>query len=123
MTLYELAGGAAALTALAEDFYRRVLSDPLLVPLFKDPSEDHAGRMAHWLIEVTGGPPRHSTTRGGFPTMVQAHGGLSITEAQRARWVAHMLAACDQQKMPPEFMGAFRKYIEGGSHLARRQSL
>ena len=122
VTLFDLSGGAAALTALAHDFYGRVLADPLLIPLFADPTEDHAGRMADWLIEITGGPPRHSASRGGFSTMVRAHGGLGISEAQRGRWASHMMAACEETRMAPEFLGHFRKYIEGGSHLAMRQS-
>ncbi len=121
-SLYELAGGERALTALAHDFYRRVLSDPLLLPLFRDPTEDHAGRMAHWLIEVTGGPRAHSASRGGFGTMVRAHVGLAISEAQRARWVTHMVDACDATGLPPDFLAAFRPYLENGSHLARSQS-
>jgi hemoglobin len=121
-TLFEVAGGAAPLTALANDFYARVLADPLLIPLFADPTEDHAGRMAQWLIEVTGGPHVHTAARGGFGRMVRAHEALGIDEAQRARWVEHMLAACAAVAMPAEFMGAFRRYVENASHLAKRQS-
>lgn len=121
-SLFELAGGSERLTALATNFYARVLADPLLLPLFRDPSEDHAGRMAHWLIEVTGGPAAHSFSRGGFPTMARAHVALGISESQRARWVEHMLAACDALGMPGDFVRAFRRYVEGGSHLAMRQS-
>ncbi len=121
-TLHDLAGGSAALIALAHDFYDRVLGDPLLRPLFRDPTEDHAGRMARWLVEVTGGPRMHSAERGGFPVMVRAHEHLGISEAQRARWAEHMMAACAAQELPAEFVAAFGKYIEGGSRLAMRQS-
>lgn len=117
-----MAGGAAPLTLLANEFYRRVLTDPLLVPLFARPSEDHAGRMAHWLIEVTGGPAAHTASRGGFSTMVRAHHALGITESQRGRWVEHMLAAASVVGLSDEFVRSFKGYIEGGSHLAVRLS-
>jgi hemoglobin len=120
--LFQLAGGAQQLTQLANDFYRRVLADPLLLPLFADPTEDHAGRMAQWLIEVTGGPQVHSAARGGFSTMVRAHGALGISEAQRARWVEHMVAAAATVGLPAEVQRFFQRYAEGGSHLAMRQS-
>jgi hemoglobin len=121
-TLFDLAGGEARLTELANAFYRRVLSDELLRRLFRDPDEDHAGRMAHWLIELTGGPPRHSDSRGGFSTMVRAHGGLRISEPQRARWAEHLRAACAELKLPEDFMAVFGPYLENSSHLAMRQS-
>jgi hemoglobin len=121
-SLFTLAGGAERLTALASEFYARVLADPLLLPLFADPSADHAGRMAQWLIEVTGGPRVHTAARGGFSTMVRAHAALGITEAQRARWVEHMIAACGTLGLPDAFTRSFFRYIEGSSHLAKRQS-
>lgn len=42
---YDLAGGAEGMQKLAEAFYGRVLTDPAMLPLFRDPTEDHAKRM------------------------------------------------------------------------------
>lgn len=121
-TLFELAGGTPALTRLASEFYDRVLADSLLRPLFRDPTEDHAGRLAHWLIELTGGPPLHSESRGGFATMVRAHAGLGIAEEQRRRWVEHMRAACQAAALPPDVASALLDHLEGVSYAAMRQS-
>ena len=57
-SLYELAGGEE--DRLAGKFYAPFLADPLLLPLFRDPEEDHAGRMALFLIEVLGGPREYT---------------------------------------------------------------
>ena len=79
MSFIDDIGGPAVVDRLADRFYTRVLSDPLLRPLFRDPDEDHAGRMAWFLTELFGGEPLHSERRGGFSTMVAAHRGLKIT--------------------------------------------
>src|SRR5438445_9269524 len=110
-TRYELADGAAGMQKLAEAFYRRVFADPLLLPLFREPDEDHAGRMALWLGEFFGGPHKHTERRGGFPTLVDAHHRLNITDTQRQHWIEHMLAACREVGLPDEVMEFFTPHI------------
>ena len=118
MSFIDDIGGPAVVDRLADRFYTRVLSDPLLRPLFRDPDEDHAGRMAWFLTELFGGEPLHSERRGGFSTMVAAHRGLKITEAQRQGWVAHMLAAAEEVGLPPAAMVEYAAYLGQGSRLA-----
>ena len=62
----------------------------------------------------------HSARRGGFVTMVRAHHGLKIKDAQRARWVAHMTAAVDEVELDPEVAAGFARYVETASRLAMR---
>ena len=50
-TLYEWAGGRAALVRLFEAFYRTVLTDELLEPLFRDMDRGHPQHVADWLGE------------------------------------------------------------------------
>jgi hemoglobin len=118
-SMYELAGGEQGLHALASAFYRRVLSDRVMLPLFADPDEDHAGRMAIWLIEELGGPPLHTLQRGGRPKMLEMHESRKFSIAQREHWVTHMLAACEEVNMSEEFMALFEPHIQFHAEMAR----
>ena len=121
-TPYEQLGGADVVTRLADNFYSRVLADPALLPLFADPDEDHAGRMAWFLAELLGGPDVHTRQRGGPNTMFRVHQGLRITEVQRNKWVEHMTAAMDELQMPPDLRTSLLGYFDQGSRLARATS-
>ena len=121
-TLYELAGGAAGMQRLAAAFYRYVLDDPLMLPLFHDPNADHVGRMALWLGEFFGGPSEHTQQRGGFHMVVAAHEPLSISDAQRDRWINYMMAACEEANMPKAVTDFFTPHIYFGAQAAQRLS-
>src|SRR5437773_12492606 len=120
--LYELAGGAQGMQRLAQAFYTRVFADPVMVPLFRDPDEDHVGRMALWLGEVFGGPPDHSRQRGGFFTVIRAHDELDISNEQREHWIQHMLAACAEVQLSPDVMAYFTPHIHFGAQAAQHHS-
>src|SRR5262249_47338871 len=61
---------------------------------------------------------------GGCRGMVSQHLGKSITEAQRARWVALLCRSADEAGLPrdPEWRAAFVAYLEWGSRLALENS-
>ncbi|PXY22755.1 group II truncated hemoglobin [Prauserella muralis] len=119
-TLYEWAGGRSALLRLTETFYRTVLEDELLEPVFRGMDPAHPRHVADWLGEVFGGPPAYSGHRGGHRHMIGRHLGRAITEQQRRRWVSLLLDAADEAGLPadPEFRAAFAGYLEWGSRLA-----
>ncbi|WP_246128139.1 group II truncated hemoglobin [Amycolatopsis rhizosphaerae] len=119
-TLYDWAGGQEALIRLFEAFYRRVLADELLAPVFAGMDPHHPRHVADWLAEVFGGPTRYSTERGGHRHMIGRHRGRGITEEQRRRWVSLLLDTADEVGLPadPEFRAAFAGYLEWGSRLA-----
>ena len=121
-TLYDLAGGAEGMKSLATVFYRYVFDDPLMLPLFHDPNEDHVGRMALWLGEFFGGPSEHSQQRGGFYTVAAVHQPLDISDAQRDRWINYMMAACEEVKMPDVVIDFFTPHIYSGARAAQRIS-
>lgn len=121
-TLYDLAGGAEGMQRLAATFYRYVFDDPLMLPLFRDPDEDHVGRMALWLGEFFGGPSTHSKQRGGFPTVAAVHEPLNISDAQRDRWINYMMAACEEAEMPEAVIAYFTPFIYSGARAAQRIS-
>lgn len=123
-TLYEWAGGMDAFTKLCAEFYRLVLADDLLAPLFAQMDPEHARYVAVWLAEVFGGPATYSAERGGYPHMLSRHLGKNITEPQRRRWVNLMMDAADAVGLPddPEFRAAFAGYLEWGTRLALHNS-
>jgi truncated hemoglobin YjbI/quinol monooxygenase YgiN len=123
-SLYTWAGGTEAFISLCDAFYRLVLKDELLAPMFATMDAEHVRNVALWLAEVFGGPPAYSERRGGYPAMVERHTGRSITEPQRRRWFNLMMDAADEVGLPqdPEFRAAFASYIEWGTRLALHNS-
>lgn len=119
-TLYEWAGGQAALERLTERFYQNVARDPLIAPIFAHMDEHHPRFVAQFLAEVLGGPDAYSAGRGGHPHMVRAHLERHLTEAQRRRWFDLLLDTADEVGLPsdPEFRSALVGYLEWGSRLA-----
>jgi hemoglobin len=123
-SLYDWAGGTAALERLTTVFYERVLADDVVGPLFARMDADHPRHVAMWLAEVFGGPDRYTRERGGYPAMLGHHLGRAITEPQRRRWVSLLLDSLDDAGLPddPEFRAAFVGYVEWGTRLARANS-
>jgi hemoglobin len=119
-TLYDWAGGEAALLRLTDVFYAKVRGDPVLAPVFAGMSDDHPRHVAIWLGEVFSGPPRYSAAHGGYPHMLAKHRNRALTEEQRLRWVQLIGASADEAGLPddPEFRSAFVAYIEWGTRLA-----
>jgi len=71
-TLYEWAGGTAALENLTRVFYDKVLKDELLYPVFKNMAADHSAHVAHFIGECSAGlhvtPPKTAVaTRAWWP--------------------------------------------------------
>ncbi|MEV4359084.1 group II truncated hemoglobin [Nonomuraea sp. NPDC049625] len=123
-TLYDWAGGTEAFERLTEAFYRTVVKDDLIGPLFAHMDPHHPKYVAMWLSEVFGGPDRYTKERGGYPNMLRHHLGKAITEPQRRRWVNLLMDAADEVGLPddPEFRAAFAGYVEWGTRLARHNS-
>jgi truncated hemoglobin YjbI/quinol monooxygenase YgiN len=119
-SMYEWAGGEQAFKRLTEVFYRQVLLDDLLEPLFAHMDREHPAFVAMWLSEVFGGPDRYTRERGGYPHMLARHLGRAISEPQRRRWINLLADAADEVGLPadPEFRAAFMGYIEWGTRLA-----
>ena len=123
-TLYDWAGGLEALERLTEAFYREVVKDPLLEPLFGHMDPSHPRYVAIWLAEVFGGPASYTEERGGYAHMLGQHLGKAITEPQRRRWISLLMDAADEVGLPddPEFRAAFAGYVEWGTRLALANS-
>ena len=119
-SLYEWAGGSAALQRLTEVFYAKVKADPLLAPVFAQMDEHHPQYVALFIGEVLGGPGDYSKQRGGHPHMIRQHLERRLTEPMRRRWVNLLIDAADEVGLPadPEFRSAFVSYIEWGTRIA-----
>ena len=86
---YEIIGGGAAVSAVINDFYGRVLGDSQLAPYFEE--VDLARLKRHQVLLVTkllGGPDNYT----GRP-LDKAHDGLGITHDDLAAVVSHFAAA------------------------------
>ena len=120
-TLYEWAGGEAALRQLIDAFYDRVEGDESLAPFFPGGvSEEHRAHVTAWWSEVFGGPTQYTKELGGYDSMLSHHRGLGITAEQRFRFASLLSLAADDAGLPddPEFRSAFVAYVEWGTRLA-----
>ena len=85
-TLYEWAGGKAAIRRLMGCFYDRVERDELLSPYFPGGvSEEHRAHVAAWWSEVLGGPARYTEDLRGYThrSLAGAGGGASLSALGR----------------------------------------
>lgn len=119
-SLYEWAGGMKVFEELIILFYKKVVDDPLIGPVFRHMSAGHQLHVAHFIAEVFGGPRTYSEQEGSHHQMIQKHLGKHLTEVQRKRWVALLLETADEMSLPddPEFRSAFIAYIEWGTRIA-----
>ncbi len=123
-SLYEHAGGEEALHRLEEVFYRSVLADPVLKPLFGEGQPHHVDHLTAFTAESFGGPDRFTRELGGFDALIAVHRHLKITVQQRQRFVELYMAALDEAGMPADepFREAVRSHVEFGSRVAMQNS-
>lgn len=124
-TLFDWAGGGAALRRMVDAFYDRVEHDDLLAGFFPGGvSEDHRAHVAAWWAEVFGGPSTYTDELGGYESMLAHHRGLGITPEQRFRFASLMSLAADDAGLPgdPEFRAALVGYLEWGTRIAEHNS-
>jgi hemoglobin len=87
-SLYERLGAENAIRAAVDEFYVRVVADPLLAGYFA--STDMATLRRHqvaMLSQATGGPRAYTGAE-----MGTAHAGLAITDAAFTAVVGHLVA-------------------------------
>jgi hemoglobin len=123
-SLYDHAGGEHAMHHFVEVFYRKVLADPLLHPLFGDGKPTHVPHLTAFMAETFGGPDMYTREMGGFPALIAAHRNLKITEDQRQRFIALHDEAADEAGLPSDapFREALRTHVEFGTQVAMQNS-
>ena len=122
-TLYEHAGGDAALHRAEEIFYDKVLADPVLKAQFPRRVLTHVDHLTWFTAESFGGPDRF-TRQLGFQYIIDVHRHRKITDEQRQRFVALYLEAVDEAGLPTDepFPDAVRSHLEFGSRVAQQNS-
>ncbi|SDI88369.1 hemoglobin [Frankineae bacterium MT45] len=89
LSIYDSIGGAPAVHATVDEFYRRVLADPTLEPVFA--GSDLSRLKAHqrsFIAAAVGGPELYAGRDLGA-----AHAGLEISDADFDAVVAHLVDA------------------------------
>lgn len=92
-SLFDRLGGAPAIGAAAELFYRKVLADPLLAPYFGDVDMDRqVAKQAAFLTVALGGP--NSYTGAGLRA---AHAGMAgLTDRHFDQVIGHLAATLQE---------------------------
>jgi len=113
-TLYDAAGGAPAMLALATEFHARCLADPLLEhPFSRARNPDHVQRLADYWGEVLGGPPTFTRSCGGHSAMLAIHANQGADSEYGDRFVACFDAAVEGAGLPadPRLRAALHAYM------------
>jgi hemoglobin len=96
ISVYQAIGGRSALSAAVDDFFGRLLADPVLGPFFpRGAGPVHRAYLVTILGEALGGPERY---RG--PDIAVAHHGLGITGAHFDLAADHLYATLDGLGVP-----------------------
>ena len=111
-TIYERAGGDAPFRQLVDVFYRNVVADPLLRPMF--PADLEPGKEWQFLFitQYFGGPTRYIEQRG-HPRLRMRHMPFAIGPAERDAWVRCMCDAIAEVGFAPDIAAALQTYFEG----------
>jgi hemoglobin len=122
-SLYDHAGGDAALHRLEELFYDKALGDPLLGRLFSERVPTHVDHLTWFTAESFGGPGRFTADLG-FRYIIDVHRHLEITDEERERFVALYLESLDEAGLPDDepFRQAVREHVEFGARVAQQNS-
>lgn len=96
--LYEVIGGTPAIEVVVDDFYARVLADPLLEPFFAGINMPRLkGRQVEFFTMALGGPPVYT----GRP-MAEVHAGRGIESRHFAAVAGHLSDSLLAAGVPPE---------------------
>ena len=96
--LFERVDGVAFFERLVDAFYKGVMTDPVLAPLYEvDDLEGARHRLSLFLAQYWGGPSTYNEERG-HPRLRMRHSPYSISTVERDRWLVHMIAAIDAEQ-------------------------
>lgn len=113
--------GEDGFTRLVGAFYRRVPTDDILGPMYKD--HDLTGaekRLRDFLIQRFGGPEHYSQARG-HPRLRMRHAPFEVNQSARDRWIDLMEQSLAETKLPPEAEKLLRAlFHEAGTFLINR---
>ncbi len=113
--LFAAIGTSAGCYRLAEAFYARVDSDPLLRPLFPGTTLRCAiEAFGSYLVQILGGPGEDSQHRW-WVSLTESHGRFAIGAAERDRWLQLMTATLGDLPLPTEARQELQRFFEAAS--------
>ena len=97
-TLWDALGREAGVGQVIDGTMRRAHADPTMSDLFRDTDDAYLKeRLLEQICEAAGG----GCTYTGL-SMEEAHSGMQITDAEFGAFVAHLVAAMDDAKVPKD---------------------
>lgn len=109
--VYEKIGGAAAVDAAVDIFYRRVLSDDSISSFFDTVDMDRQiAKQKAFLTMAFGGPNSYTGK-----DMREAHKGMNITEAQFGAVAGHLAGTLEELDVPQNLIDEVMT-IAGSTH-------
>jgi len=115
-SFYDQVGGHDTFDRLVREFYRSVVVDPVLAPMY--PPEDIEGavwRLTAFLDQYWGGPRTYEEQRG-HPRLRMRHQPFRINPEARDRWLGHMRLALDSIELSPLHDAELWGYLERAAH-------
>lgn len=98
MSLYEKLGGEEAISAVVENFYKRVLADDTVNGFFANTDMDKQRRhQSSFISFALGGPKQYSGK-----SMEKAHEGMNLQPAHFNAIATHLAAALADFNVPQE---------------------
>src|SRR6187402_1035785 len=98
---YDAIGGGPAVSAVVNDFYKRVLGDPQLAPYFEGVDMPRLKRHQVLLVtQVLGGPANYDGR-----SLSEAHAGPGIDSDDINAVVGHLAAAMKDAGVPDDIIG------------------
>jgi hemoglobin len=113
-TLYNQLGGMETFRRIAAAFYRQVEADDLLRPMYPEQLEEPRERFALFLAQFFGGPSDYAALRG-HPRLRLRHLPFAIGQAERDRWLTHILAALDEVGIEEPARSVMTQYFASAS--------
>ncbi|MEM7312490.1 MAG: globin [Planctomycetota bacterium] len=113
--------GADGFADLVAAFYRRILGDDLLGPMY--PEDDLIGaedRLRGFLVYRFGISDRYVRERG-HPRLRMRHAPFSIGEAERDRWLSLMQQAMQETEVPESIAGDLFAFFEHVADFMRNR--
>ena len=102
-SLYDAAGGAEGVLALAHAWHERVLADPVVSHAFEHGIRaDHTERLAAYWAEQLGGPTAYTATMGDQSHVVRLHSGNGEHHEMDERAVRCFVAALADAGLPED---------------------
>ena len=121
-TVYELVGGQGFFDDLVKRFYDAVEKDQRLRPLYPRDLRPSRTRLAGFLAQYWGGPPRYSEKRG-HPRLRMRHMPFAIGWPEREAWMEHMTASLEAatiadgtgRPLPPEIRSVMFEHFDNAA--------